>query len=148
MPDPVLSVEISVFCHATEELDKVKQAILRILPEDLRSIYEGKLNVNMLEGYYGNPVFSLKLRIDERTHASTVVKWMLEHLNLDDIQMLSNELEKRLDSSGNLYLRFDKQYAFLGKIKIYEGDDVIKVKVKFSQQARRGILEKGLKAIR
>jgi len=56
--------------------------------------------------------------------------------------MLERTLKLRLDSSGHLYLRLDKQRAYLGEIRVYDGDDVIRVRVKLSPQARQIALSK------
>jgi len=60
----------------------------------------------------------------------------LEYLGstLDDIEKhaLMASLDLRYDrKEGRLYMRFSKQDAFLGRIKLYDGDDVIRVVVVF-----------------
>lgn len=143
----VLSTEISAFCHATEDLDKVKAALGNILPESARAELESSMSIAMLEGHYGNPIFVLRLKIEKPELAEALLKQLLASLPEGDLAMLDRTLEQRLDSSGNLYLRLDKQQAFLGDFRVYDGDDVIKVKVKLSPQARQIILNKSLKEL-
>jgi RNA binding exosome subunit len=43
-----------------------------------------------------------------------------------------NRLEDKMDDYGNLYLRFDKQRAYLGDLKVVEHGDSIHVKIKIA----------------
>jgi Predicted exosome subunit len=105
------------------------------------------MRVTMLEGHYGNPIFVLRLKIEKPELAEALLKQLLASLPEGDLAMLDRTLEQRLDSSGNLYLRLDKQRALLGDFRVYDGDDVIKVKVKLSPQARQVVLNKSLKEL-
>lgn len=142
-----LNAEVSAFCHATEILDKVKAALLNIFPESARADLESSLSITMLEGHYGNPIFVLRLKIEKPELAEALLKHLLASLPAGDLAMLERTLKQRLDSSGNLYLRLDKQRAYLGDIRVYDGDDVVKVKVKLSPQARQMVLNKSLKEL-
>ena len=43
-----------------------------------------------------------------------------------------NRLEDKMDDYGNLYLRFDKQRAYLGDLKVVEHGDSIHLKIKIA----------------
>ena len=43
-----------------------------------------------------------------------------------------NELDKKMDDKGNLFLRFDKQKAYLDELKITEHGDSIHLKIKIA----------------
>ncbi len=137
-----LNAELSAFCHATEDLEKVKAALMNVIPEEMRSELEGAFSISMLEGHYGNPIFVLKVKMDKPEQAETLLKRLLASLPPSDLMMLERTLKLRLDSSGHLYLRLDKQRAYLGEIRVYDGDDVIRVRVKLSPQARQIALSK------
>lgn len=53
-------------------------------------------------------------------------------MNDEDKKRLYHLFDMRLDDSGILYLRFDKQEAFLGRLKLSESEDVIRVRIRFS----------------
>lgn len=142
-----LHLEATVFCHATESLEKVKSSLLNILPEDMRKQHEGKVSIETLESFFGNPIYVLRLSIDDCDLASDLFRALLIKLGREGINELSATLEQRLDSSGRLHVRFDKQQAFVGRLKVYDGDDVIKVRVKLSRQALDEIRAKGLDAL-
>ena len=43
-----------------------------------------------------------------------------------------NRLEDKMDDSGNLYLRFDKQRAYSGDLKVVDHGDSIHLKIKIA----------------
>jgi len=147
MSKVALNAEVSTLCHATEDLDKVKVALMNVLPEEIRPELEGTLSVSMLEGHYGNPIFVLKVRIEKPELAEALLKRLLTSLPTGDLIVLERTLKLRLDPSGHLYLRLDKQRAYLSEIRVYDGDDVIRVRVKLSPQARQIVLSKSLKEL-
>ena len=125
----VLRIEFSVHAHATEDVERVKQALLNLLPEHIR----GKVTFSeiLVEGHYSNPIRRMTVHIS----GEDAIK-ALEYLGstLDDIEKhaLMASLDLRYDrKEGRLYMRFSKQDAFLGRIKLYDGDDVIRVVVVF-----------------
>ncbi|RLE70791.1 MAG: exosome protein [Thermoprotei archaeon] len=139
-----LSLELEAFCHATEDVGKVKQAILNLIPEELRSTYGDLVTSSLLEGYYGNPIVVLRLKVRGKKHASSILLRILRSLSLTDLSELEASLREHMDNSGNLYLRLDKQLAYLGKVKLYWSDDVVRVKAKLTLEARKTVETGGL----
>jgi len=130
----ILRIEFSVHAHATEDVDRVKQALLNLLPEQVR----GKVVFSeaVVEGHYSNPI----RRITVNVSGNDAVK-VLEYLGskLDDVEKraLAVSLDLRYDEKeGRLYMRFSKQDAFLGRVKLYDGDDVVRVVVVFRGSPR------------
>lgn len=138
-------LEISTLCHATEDLEKVKKSITNLLPTAIKTLYGNLIKVNLLEGHYGNPIFLLNLKIEDPAHATLTIRHLIKSLDQPDFASLETAISLHQDSSGNLYLRFDKQQAYLGRIKLSDGDDVVKVKIRFKSFAKREFESKGLK---
>jgi len=125
----ILRIEFSVHAHATEDVERVKQALLNLLPEHVRE--KVAFSEAVVEGHYSNPIRRMSVHIS----GEDAIK-VLEYLGskLDDIEKraLAVSLDLRYDKKeGRLYIRFNKQDAFLGRIKLYDGDDVIRVVVVF-----------------
>ena len=53
-------------------------------------------------------------------------------MNDPAIKRIINQLEDKMDDYGNLFLRFDKQRAFLGDLKVVEHGDSIHLKIKIA----------------
>jgi RNA binding exosome subunit len=114
-----------VFIHATEDRSKVIKAVQSLFPKgaEFPSYIE-----TALDGYFGDPITSLIFLVKNRRPATEFFDYMVENLDSLDFVTLLDELPQRIDETKNLYLRFDKQKAYLGKF-VLERHDSIRVKV-------------------
>lgn len=128
----VREVEVSAFSHATEDEDKVEKAMKNLLPEENRDLW---LTRKTLKGYHGDPITIVTGKVRTNKGATGVLKRVVQELSSLDQQRLLDELEERLDEGGNLYIRLDKQNAYLGKVRLLETDPV---KMKFRLRLPHG----------
>jgi len=126
----VIKLEISTMAHATEDVEKVKKAILNIIDPELHKHI--KIKITTAKGYYGNPITLFKVVL-RGNKASKEFSYIISRLNTTEKKLLSLSLENRIDDFNNLYIRISKQDAYLGTIKIFDGDDVIKVTASLSK---------------
>ncbi|MCD6369234.1 MAG: hypothetical protein J7L38_05515 [Thermoproteales archaeon] len=134
----VRKIYLETFSHATERKDRVSQALLNILPQECREQYVNRITFNLLHGFFKNPIFYLKLNIEEEKVAEKTLKHILTALSPVDYDHIISSINLRHDGKGNLYLRFNKQDAYLGYITVdEESDDVIKVKVTLYPHIRK-----------
>lgn len=131
----VNTLYIETYCHATESLRKVEKAIRNLIPEELRN--KVKFSYQKLEGYYGNPIIVIRSTINDSEVAQKIVEHIVSLMDSSDKNYIKNTLELRLDNSGNLYLRIDKQQAFKGKVRVIEHDDVIKLRIGLKPHIRK-----------
>lgn len=114
------------FSHSTEDLNKVRQAIINLLPLDLRQATVSEERV--VEGHYGNPITLITLRMRDRDADATVFKHIVCSLTTADRSILMATLPRRVGAKNSaIYLRLSKQEALLGRVMLMDGDDVIKV---------------------
>ncbi|HHI01135.1 MAG TPA: RNA-binding protein [Thermococcus litoralis] len=122
-------IRVSTFAHATEDPEKVLEAMGTFFPEDIPS-EDIEFEIIETEGYFGNPIKVINAEVKR----SRSVKKMLEHLkNLlseEDKEYLLENLEEKVDETGTFFIRFNKQKAYLGEVAVGEGEDVIQVKIK------------------
>jgi len=118
---PIAYIDIRVFAHATEDQEKVQAAIRNLLPDELAQtlIFE----TTSLTGHYGNPITLLSAKLTDKKLLPTALQRLGTGLNSLDKEELSRNLKLHLEK-GNLYLRFDKQSAYLGNIKFTQNDPV------------------------
>jgi len=118
---PIAYIDVRVFAHATEEIDKVLKAVRNILPAALiDTVVFKKTN---LTGHHGNPIVLLETRIKEEGAAQAVFEKLSSGLRILDKELLNSEIKQHLEK-GNLYIRLDKQSAYLNEIKLCQTDPI------------------------
>ncbi|MCX6649284.1 MAG: exosome subunit [Candidatus Bathyarchaeota archaeon] len=126
MPEERLikAAEVSVFAHATEDEEKVKQAVKRLAK------YEPLFESQRLTGHYEDPITLLTSKTVKKKEATDFLANIINKLSSLDKETLLQELPNRVDPQGSLYIRLDKQKAFHGRAVLAENDP-IRVKFKF-----------------
>jgi len=139
----VKSVEVTTSCHSTEDCEKVRTALLNLLPKTLHS--DVKISAETLHGFYGNRILLMKT---ETTNGDLLLKHLAESLSETEKSILSASFKLRYDArTGRLYLRFSKQDAYMGSLRLLDSDDVVKVVVHFSNAKREEEVKTLLKQI-
>lgn len=124
---PIGYINIRVFAHATEDQERVIQAVRNMLPNGLA---EGAVFKEMnLTGHHGNPITLIESVLADRQKLQSVLEKIGKGLTSLDKETLNSQMGLHLEK-GNLYLRFDKQQAFLGELR-FSSNDPIHFKVHF-----------------
>lgn len=118
------NVSYRAFVYGTENQEKVESAIKTLFPTS-------SPQSELTEGYYKNPVLILRDKITRKREIRNFVK-NLDKLKDPDKKRILNQLETKMDDKGNLFLRFDKQRAYLGDLKVVEHGDSVHVKIKIA----------------
>ncbi|MFQ5918495.1 MAG: RNA-binding domain-containing protein [Thermoplasmata archaeon] len=128
MTEAFRRLDFRVHAHATEDESKVREALAFVSGvEDPQ--------VEQAAGHHGNAITILRASL----HRAADLRAFWDRVR-DSGQMgpLLAELESRLDARGQLFLRFDKQEAYQGRLKLVRHDDVVSAKGKVaSYPARR-----------
>ena len=115
------NISYRVFVYGTENEEKVKEAVQTLFPNS-------HPQTDTTEGYFKNPLLILHDKITRKREIKEFVQ-ILEQIDEPSKKRLRSELENKMDEKGNLFLRFDKQRAYLGDLKIIEHGDSIHVKI-------------------
>jgi len=115
---PVRRMEFRVFQHATEDPEKVRSALLAVSGG-------GEVRSSRAEGYHGNPIVILETTIGNRAELESFWQRVRE---AGLCPGLAANLEERIDGSGELFVRFDKQEAVGGRLALSAGDDVVQAR--------------------
>lgn len=120
----VRRAEINVFIHATEDRAKIIKAVHTLFPPDTEIPHYTEIT---LEGYFGDPITTLTFIVKNRRPATELFMNIMAKLSSLDYVALMDELPQRLDDTKNLYIRLDKQKAYLGKL-VLERHDALQLK--------------------
>jgi RNA-binding protein len=118
------NISYRAFVYGTENKEKVLESIKTLFPNS-------SPQCEATEGYYKNPVLILSNKIDKKKEIKDFVE-KLSTMNDPARKRVLNRLEDKMDDNGNLFLRFDKQRAYMGDLKIVEHGDSIHLKIKIA----------------
>jgi RNA binding exosome subunit len=120
------SVHFRTFVHATEDEEKVLQAMRFVSGLD-------EFERNSTTGHHGNTIIILEGAVREKRNA----RQFFRTLSLEDIRTLLDTLELRLDDDCFLFARLDKQQAYLGVRSLTTSDDAIAIRAKVESYPKK-----------
>jgi RNA binding exosome subunit len=118
---PLAYIDIRVFVHATEDTEKVLAAVHNLLPTEL--VGKVAFKKKGLTGHYKNPLILFETRVKEKEAVKGVFEKLASSLDSLDKELLNKEINQHLDK-GNLYIRLDKQSAYLNELKLCSTDPI------------------------
>ena len=129
------NIRYRVFVYENEDLDLISKALLNILPG-------AKIEAEEVEGLLEEPMIILSGIISKKRQTK---EFLNNLLNIDNNQLtkLYNDLDKKMDDKGNLFLRFSKEFKLndnlennanvdINQWNILDGGDSIHLKVKIA----------------
>jgi RNA binding exosome subunit len=138
-----ISAKISAIVHATEDVDRVLQALSRVFPQ---GSLPSKAETRRFNGHYGNEIRIVDLSIRGAT-ARSFLKYLWKNLASFDRALILDTLDKHLDPSGGLHLRLDKEEAFRGILRMKD-QDPIKIHLSFRKEIKSNLdLNQGIKQL-
>jgi RNA binding exosome subunit len=90
-------------------------------------------------GHHGNSIILYTVKLLEKKLLPPLLQKIGKEINSLDREELNQNLNLHLEKS-NLYLRFDKQSAFLGTLR-FSQDDPIHLKIHFKNKSPQEIME-------
>jgi len=116
-------IVVSAVVYSTENREKVATAMATLFP------FEFEIVSVPAKGHFGNPIEYLEVEITRKRDIKEFWNNLMEILG-DQRRYLVNTLEERIDDQGQLFIRFDKQKAYLGEVVLTESGDAVVVKAK------------------
>jgi RNA binding exosome subunit len=109
---PLHYVDLRAFCYATEDDQRVEDALRTFLPEQ----YD--IQRSETEGHHGDRILVLSARLENADDVRVVLDELGSLVELDRVR---EELDERVDENCSLFLRLDKQAALSGRVELGEG---------------------------
>ena len=121
-----VSAKISTITHATEDPKKVAQAMRNLSLGETSSGF----TMNRAKGHHGNEITTSIFLIRNAKHAEIFLKNIWRGLSRLDRTEVYSSLASRIDGTGTMFLRIDKQAALKGRIYL-ENTDPVKIEISF-----------------
>jgi RNA-binding protein len=139
----IASARVSTIVHATEDADRVHQALIGVFPD---GFLPTKPETRRFHGHYGNEIRMIDLSI-RGGPANSLFEHVWKSLASFDRASILRELDAHVDTSGALHLRFDKEEAFRGIVKLKD-QDPIKIQLSFRTRIKSDLgLNEGIRQL-
>jgi len=130
----ISKIEARAYARATEILERVETAVSTIFPEELRSSIS--MTTTSVEGQSGDTISIVSGVLGTKELCERVFEFILGEIKTEGRRTLERSIDLRLDKNCVFFMRFDKQAAFLGDLKIDNEVDIISVRVFFRDYPR------------
>ncbi len=132
-------IHLRTSAQATEDPEKVRLALKLFLPPSGQSAKKDTTSVHEIvtTGYYGNQIILMEAELKKNKDCQYVVDRIREYLGPSGVSRLAAELENRVDDDCTLYIRFNKQEAYQGKLMTTAKSDSILVRIKIKAYPAR-----------
>jgi RNA binding exosome subunit len=135
--NPIAYITITTFSHATEDPEKVQTAIRNTLPEALTENLT--FTQTPLTGHHGNSITIHEAKLTDKQTLPTTLEKIAQALTALDKETLNNEMPLHIEKRS-LYLRFNKQNAYQGTLKLATNDP-IHFKIHFKNKTAQEIVD-------
>jgi len=115
---PFSALHARTFCHATEDLEKVRTALEN-------TVGQHELRISKIDGHHGNPITILETSLEDMN----AIDAFFRKIERADFDKILSSLNSRMDEGCNLFIRIDKQAAFKGDIRLGRNDDVVFIRI-------------------
>ena len=119
------NIRYRVFIYENEDKEEILEALLNILPTAVPEAEE-------VEGLLEEKMLILTGTISKKRETREFLNTLIESIGEDQLTKLYNDLDRKMDESGNLFLRFSKEKAIDGEWEILDGGDSIHLKIKIA----------------
>ncbi len=120
-------IEVRAYSRATEVPERVEAALLNLFPESIRE--QVVVTEEMAEGHLQNPIIVIGASVAQPSLAEVTLRLIMSSLTTGELQHIINTIDRRLDAGCTLFLRADKQAAYLGHIELAQSPDVISIQI-------------------
>ncbi len=123
----ISKIEARAYSRGTEIIDRVKEAVLNVYPEDLRDSV--RIETEVTESHRNTEITVVLASIERKRPCEQTFNRIIESFSDQDRKNLRKTLSRRLDDQCVLFLRIDKQASYLGETRLASDSDVISVRV-------------------
>lgn len=108
-------IEMRVFSKEEDNEEHIKEKIKKLFPFEKLKIEE-----SIVIGFEDKKIKILKVNITKNAEMNSVVKSLISKFSAEQKKLICSQIESRLDSSLNFYLRLDKEKLLKNEYEIVD----------------------------
>ena len=119
------NISYRTFVYSTEDEENVTKSISYLFsdPSPVKTL---------TEDHFGNKISILSEKISKKRFTRDITNFLNDNLSTADKNTINEELSRRMDDKGNLFLRFDKQEAYDENLKLTYSGNAIHMRIKIA----------------
>jgi len=125
---------VHALVHATEDEEKVLAAIRHLFAE--AAWRELRVARTALQGHFHNPILQLVVTLDEPDLMMQSLRHLGAGVSEEDRSYLQHNLSAHYDAKGQLFLRFDKQECYRGRLRLVSRGDSLRITIRLAGRRR------------
>jgi len=125
---------VHALVHATEDEEKVLTAIRRLFAET--AWCELRVARTAMLGHFHNPILQLVVTLDKPDLVMQSLRSLGSRLSEQDRRYLQHNFSAHYDGKGQLFLRFDKQECYRGRLRLASHGDSLRMTVRLAGRRR------------
>jgi hypothetical protein len=138
------TIIIEVFIRQDEDIELIKEKLLTLIPFDLKE-EKVELKRKTSKGFNKEKIVTFTIILSKKRHIKQFLEDFIEKLGEQSKELMSQQIERRLDNEFYFYIRLDK-FKLINeqKLELTEAGDCIYVKIKvavFPQKREKAIEE-------
>ncbi|WP_406656847.1 RNA-binding protein [Methanolobus sp. ZRKC2] len=141
-------IDLRVISHSTEDFSRVRKALdfflLNSAGKKEESDIDDAVEIIDAEGHYGNPIRIFSAQVSRKQDSKALALFIRQNMSDEDVELLRSEMPDRLDDEQVFYMRFDKQAAFEGRVKLTSSSDAIAARVKIATYPKNRLKAGGI----
>lgn len=130
------NIKLSVFVREEEDSEKIKQALLSLVPFELEQ-EKLELRQTNTQGFKETRIIILEINLLKESHTTKFFKSMKENLTQEQRNHIISQAESRLDQELNFFIRLDKQSLLNNKFSITDSGDCFHIKMSIAAYPRK-----------
>ncbi|NQU79115.1 hypothetical protein HQ545_05080 [Candidatus Woesearchaeota archaeon] len=122
------NVKISVFAYDGEDADSIRRAMISLLPFNLE---DEKLSISecAAKGFGEKRISIGVILLEKQRHISKFLDSLRNSLTQDQIKLLAQQAESRLDRDINFFIRLDKPSLIDGDYHITDSGNCFHIRI-------------------
>lgn len=123
----IVRIEARAYSYESEILSRVITAVRNLFPADLQE--DLKIQTQNTVGVSHTNITLVSASLRGKRHCMTAFEFLIHSLTDSERLHIVHTLSRRIDERCSLFLRFDKQDAYLNKIRLATGNDVVSIRI-------------------
>ena len=119
------NIRYRVFIYENEDKDEILEALLNVLPTAEPEVEEA-------EGLLEEKMLILTGTISKKRETKEFLNTLIDSIGKAQLIKLYDDLDRKMDEKGNLFLRLSKEKALDEEWEILDGGDSIHLKIKIA----------------